>query len=32
MEERRLLEQVFNKLATLFQVEIRNIAPKEQKK
>jgi len=31
-EEMRLLEQVFNKLATLFQVEIRNIAPKEQKK
>jgi len=31
-EEMRLLEQVFNKLATLFQVEIRNIAPREQKK
>ena len=31
-EEMRLLEQAVNKLATLFQVEIRNIAPREQKK
>ena len=31
-EEMRVLEQAFNILATLFQVEIRNIAPREQKK
>ena len=31
-EEMKLLDRVFNMLTTLFQVEIRNIAPREQKK
>ena len=30
--EMKVLEQAFNLLATLFQVEIKNIAPREQKK
>ena len=31
-KEMKLLERVFNMLATLFQVELKNIAPREQKK
>ena len=31
-EEMRVLEQAFNILAVFFQVEIKNIAPREQKK
>ena len=31
-EEIKLLERVFNMLATLFEVELKNIAPRDQKK
>jgi len=31
-EEMKLLDRVFNMLATLFEVELKNIAPREQKK
>ena len=31
-EEMKLLDRVFNMLATLFKVELKNIAPRDQKK
>ena len=30
-EEMKLLDRVFNMLATLFEVELKNIAPREQR-